>query len=60
MLVLMGPGSDPEMFRELAAVTANGTVDPHQVLPILKRFGAQPVPRDAARRYIRLNHPEGV
>ena len=43
MLVLMGPGSDPQMFRELSAVTANGVVDQEQVLPILKRFGVQPI-----------------
>jgi hypothetical protein len=43
VLVLMGPGSDRQMFRELAPLTANGMVDPQQLLPILKRFDVQPV-----------------
>ncbi len=42
MLVLMGPGSDPQMFRDLARVTADGKVDPQQVLPILNRYGVRP------------------
>jgi mannose-6-phosphate isomerase-like protein (cupin superfamily) len=43
VLDLMGPGCDPQLFRDLARVTADGTVDPQQVLPILKRYGVQPL-----------------
>lgn len=42
VLDLMGPGFDPQMFRELARVTADGKIDPQQVLPILTRYGVRP------------------
>jgi mannose-6-phosphate isomerase-like protein (cupin superfamily) len=47
VLDFMGPGSDPQMFRDLARVTADGKVDPQKVLPILMAFGVQPLLAEA-------------